>query len=131
MKENIQKLLGLDVPSNYIISKELGIAQSTLSDYARGVSDIGNMKLDHAIKLNEYYKEMEKMTNQVWTRENYTVEMVDFDGDLKQFEVTQGDKVQIITPDSIESMGQIITDLSDGEDVDGWEDGNGNEIVIE
>lgn len=54
MKENIKKLLESDI-SNYRISKETGIAQTTLGDYSRGVSKIGNMKLDHAIKLNEFY----------------------------------------------------------------------------
>lgn len=70
------------------------------------------------------------MTKRAWARDTYTVEMVDFDGDLKEFEITQGDTVQTITPDSIETMEQIIEDLSNGEDVDGWEDGNGNTIVI-
>lgn len=71
------------------------------------------------------------MENKVWERKGYTVEMVDFDGDLKEFEVVQGEDVQTITPDSIEVMHQIIEDLDNGEDVDGWEDGNGNTIVIE
>jgi len=55
MKDNIKKLLIADNPSNYRISKDTGIAQTTLSDYATGKSDIGNMKLDHALKLNGYY----------------------------------------------------------------------------
>lgn len=55
MKDNIKKLLTAKQPSNYRINKDTGIPQTTLSDYARGVSDIGNMKLDHALKLNEYY----------------------------------------------------------------------------
>lgn len=53
--ENIQALLESKEVSNYKISKETGIAQTTLSDYAVGKSKIGNMKLDHAIKLNNYY----------------------------------------------------------------------------
>lgn len=65
-----------------------------------------------------------------WEREGYTVEMIDFDHDLKAFEVIQGDKVQTIYPATIESMESIIEDLDNGEDVDGWEDGNGNTIVI-
>lgn len=56
MKENIKKLLGLKIPSNYKISQVTGIAQTTLSDYATGKSNLGNMKLDHAIKLNNYYE---------------------------------------------------------------------------
>ncbi|MGM8213152.1 hypothetical protein ACLIBH_10210 [Virgibacillus sp. W0430] len=55
IKENIQKLLESKEISNYKISKDTGIAPMTLSDYATGKSIIGNMKLDHAIKLNEYY----------------------------------------------------------------------------
>lgn len=55
MKENIKKLLKSKEVSKYRISKETGIAQTTLSDYATGKSDIGNMKLDHALKLNEFY----------------------------------------------------------------------------
>lgn len=66
-----------------------------------------------------------------WEREGYTVEMIDFDHDLKAFEVIQGDKIQTIYPPTIESMEQIIEDLDNGEDVNGWEDGMGNTIVIE
>lgn len=56
MKESIMKLLTSEHISNYKISKETGIAQTTLSDYATGKSKIGNMKLDHALKLYDYYK---------------------------------------------------------------------------
>lgn len=56
MKNNIKKLLGLEKPSNYKISKDTDISQATLSDYSTGKSDIKNMKLDHAIKLNNYYE---------------------------------------------------------------------------
>lgn len=70
------------------------------------------------------------MELRTWERENYTVEMVDHDYDLKAFEVIQGDKVQTIYPATIEDMQAIIDDLDVGEDVDGWEDGNGNTIVI-
>lgn len=132
IKENIQRLLDDESISNYAIHKETGVAQSTLSDIKTGKSELGNMRLDVAIKLNKYYlEEMERMKNQVWERENYTVEMIDHDYDLKAFEVTQGDKVQVIYPATIEDMEQIITDLNNGEDVDGWEDGLGNTIVID
>lgn len=70
------------------------------------------------------------MKGRVWKREGYTVEMVEFDYDLKQFEVRQGDKVQIITPATIEDMETIIQDLDSGVDVDGWENGIGGTIVI-
>ena len=66
-----------------------------------------------------------------WKRKNYTVEMVDFDYDLKAFEIRQGDKVQTIYPADIEEMELIIADLDAGEDVAGWEDGLGNMIVID
>lgn len=56
MKESIMKLLTSEHISNYQISKATGIAQTTLSDYATGKSKIGNMKLDHALKLYDYYK---------------------------------------------------------------------------
>lgn len=55
MKENIEKLLKSGMVSNYRISKDTGIIQTTLSSYATGKSNIGNMKLDHAILLNDYY----------------------------------------------------------------------------
>ena len=71
------------------------------------------------------------MELRTWERNGYTVKMVDFDYDLKAFEVVQGDKVQTITPATIEDMKSIIADLDAGEDVDGWEDGLGNTIVIE
>lgn len=71
------------------------------------------------------------MELKVWERKGYTVEMVEYDYDLKAFEVVQGDKVQTIYPATIEDMEQIIIDLDNGEDVDGWEDGLGNTIVIE
>lgn len=69
--------------------------------------------------------------NKVWNRKGYHVIEVDFDGDLKEFEVVQsGEVIGTITPDSIESMQQIIEDLNAGEDVDGWDDGMGGVIII-
>jgi len=67
-----------------------------------------------------------------WEREGYSVEMRDFDYDLKQFAViVLGKKEQLIIPGSIESMNSIIEDLNNGEDVDGWEDGMGNTIYTD
>lgn len=67
-----------------------------------------------------------------WVRETYTVEMVEFDGDLKEFEVVKdGEVIATITPATIEDMEQIIEDLDNGEDVNGWEDGMGNVISID
>lgn len=54
IKNNIETLLKSEI-SNYKISKATGIAQTTLGDYTNGKSKIGNMKLDHAVKLNEFY----------------------------------------------------------------------------
>lgn len=71
------------------------------------------------------------MELRTWEREGYTVEMVEHDFDLKAFEVIQGETVQTIYPATIEDMQSIIDDLDAGEDVNGWEDGLGNLIVIE
>lgn len=62
IKKNIENLLASQTITNYQISKETGIAQSTLSDYTKGKTKIGNMKLDHAVLLNEFYlNNMEKL----------------------------------------------------------------------
>lgn len=66
----------------------------------------------------------------MWIRNSYKVEMVDHDYDLKAFKVIQDDEVQMIYPVSIEDMNYIIECLDSGEEVDGWEDGIGNTIVI-
>lgn len=55
IKENIEKLLFESGESMYKISKETGIAQTTLSRFVRKESDIENMSLKNAMKLNEYY----------------------------------------------------------------------------
>lgn len=54
IKDNIRKLLDSEI-SNYRIYKDIGIAQSTLSDLKNGKSKVGDMKLDTALKLNRYY----------------------------------------------------------------------------
>lgn len=59
IKNNIERLLKLE--TNYKIWQETGIAQTTLGDYTKGKSKVGNMKLDHAIKLNDYYKNNKEM----------------------------------------------------------------------
>lgn len=66
IKQNIEKLL--EITTNYKISKATGIAETTLGRYTSGNSKIGNMKLDHAITLNDYYiknKEMFRMENTI------------------------------------------------------------------
>lgn len=60
IKDNIKKLLfEMDI-SNYKISKETGIAQTTLSRFTRKESDIDNMSLKNALALNDYYIEINK-----------------------------------------------------------------------
>lgn len=131
IKKNIEALLESKI-SNYRISKATGIAQTTLGDYTTGKSKIGNMKLDHAITLNDFYiNNKEEFKMKMWNRDSYTVEMIEHDADLKAFEVTQGDNIQTIYPATIEDMEMIIAELDAGEDVDGWEDGMGNTISVD
>ena len=54
IKENIEKLMQSEI-SNYRIHKETGVAQSTLSDLKSGKSKLGNVKLDVALKLKDFY----------------------------------------------------------------------------
>lgn len=64
-----------------------------------------------------------------WERDTYTVNEVEFDGDLHEFDVNKnGEVIATITPDSVDAMYEIILDLDNGVDVDGWEDGKGNVI---
>jgi len=79
------------------------------------------------LKLIEEEKEMK-----TWERKGYTVEERYFDYDLHKFVVIQEDEEdQEIVPDSLEAMAEIIHALDNGEDVDGWENGNGETIKIE
>lgn len=67
-----------------------------------------------------------------WEREGYIVVEAAFDHDLHQFEVVQdGETLFTITPPDLESQEQIVEALDAGEDVNGWEDGNGTTIHIE
>lgn len=45
--------------SRYQISKATGISEQTLSNYANGVTDVGCMSYNNAIKLTKYAKENE------------------------------------------------------------------------
>ena len=68
----------------------------------------------------------------VWKKEGYEVHEVEFDGDLHAFEVVKdGEVIAAFTPNTIEDMEQLIEDLNNSEDVDGWEDGMGNTINID
>ena len=48
--------------SRYQISKATGISEQTLSNYANGVTDVGRMSYNNAIKLTQYAKENEVET---------------------------------------------------------------------
>ena len=66
-----------------------------------------------------------------WKRDGYTVEEREFYYDLHVFAVIQeGWDDQIIYPANIKDMSEIIADLDAGGEVKGWEDGNGNDIII-
>ena len=67
-----------------------------------------------------------------WKRNGYKVIEREHDYSLHCFAVVaKGMDEQVIYPDSIEAMESIITDLDNGEDVNGWEDGMGNTIYTE
>ena len=68
------------------------------------------------------------MNIKVWERKNYKVYEREFDYNLHKFVVVQFGMVQTIIPNTIEDMEQIITDLDNGLDVNGWDDGAGNTI---
>lgn len=96
IKQAIKTLLMSDI-SNYKISKEVGIAQTTLGDYTTGKSKLGNMKLDHAMKLYEYYTKNEEEINMSYA--------------LKQFK-------EVELPGSWELAGmEIITGLDDTNEI--------------
>ncbi|MFA9457941.1 helix-turn-helix domain-containing protein [Halalkalibacter sp. AB-rgal2] len=54
MKGKIRMLIDSDIKS-YIISKETGIQQSTISRLRKGKIKIGRLTLDTALKLAEFY----------------------------------------------------------------------------
>jgi hypothetical protein len=70
-----------------------------------------------------------------WKTELVTIEEVDFDYDLHQFEVYNhaGAYLGSITPATIEDMNYVIADLDKGGCPvrDGWEDGMGNTCSLE
>lgn len=66
-----------------------------------------------------------------WQREDYKVVEVEYDHDLRAFEIIEdGEAKHTIYSGSIEEMNSIIEDLNNGECVDGWEDGMGKTIRI-
>lgn len=91
-----------------------------------------NIDVNIAInKTSDKYEKMEEKEMKTWEREGYIVKEVEFDGDLHEFDVIKaGEVIATITPADIDGMNRIIEDLDNGEDVNGWEDGMGNTIVI-
>lgn len=66
-----------------------------------------------------------------WERENYTVNEIEFDYDLHEFEVVKdGEVIATITPDTVEDMEDMANALDNGADVNGWEDGMGNIVNV-
>ena len=99
-------------------------------EYGNGRGKVQLFWRDDLDKLINFLKGDNEM--KVWEREGYIVQEVEFDGDLHEFEVVKdGEVIATITPADIDDMNQIIADLDAGEDVNGWEDGMGNTIVIE
>lgn len=67
----------------------------------------------------------------VWHRRNYIVEEVEFALDLHAFNVIYDDTIiATIIPGTIEEMHQIIEQLDNGEEVEGWKNGLGETIII-
>lgn len=57
IKKPIEYLLFKSGITNYQISKETGIRQTTLGKYTTGKAEISNMSLGNAEKLYAYFKE--------------------------------------------------------------------------
>lgn len=64
--------------SRYQISKATGISEQTLSNYANGVTDVGRMSYNNAIKLTQYAKE-----NEVETMKHTKQEILDIIKDME------------------------------------------------
>lgn len=58
IKQSIVNLFNIPELSRYRIAKDTGISESALKKYIDGQSDIGNMTLNNAIKLHEYYQQI-------------------------------------------------------------------------
>lgn len=63
--------------SRYQISKATGISEQTLSNYVNGVTDVGRMSYNNAIKLTQYAKE-----NEVETMKHTEQEILDIIKDM-------------------------------------------------
>jgi|SRR5690625_2981491 len=131
MRKNLEKLLFESPVSANKISKDTGIPSSTVRDYRNGIIELGDIALKRAEILNKYYKEVVNVDNKTWTIKGYTVELVDFDYDLKQIVVKKGDNIKhTITPSSLNDMYDMIQSLNKGDDMSYWEDDDGNTINL-
>lgn len=133
-QEKIQWLLHESGESMYKVAKETGITQATLSRLKSGITSLEKLPFEKASKLTTYAKQIIRGGNNMrtWERKGYVVAEKEFDYDLHQFKIIQNDEaIATITPSCIEDMQQLITDLDNGEDVNGWEDGMGNTIYVE
>lgn len=132
-QEKIQWLLHESGESMYKVAKETGITQATLSRLKSGITSLEKLPFEKAAKLTTYAKQIRGGNNmRTWERKGYEVIEKEFDGDLHHFDIMQDDEVvATIEPETIDDMQLIKADLDAGEDVNGWEDGNGNTIYIE
>ena len=97
MKQAIEYLLFNSGISNYQVSKATGINQVVLGKYTNHVSDIGSMRLDNAILIHNYFKEILKMAESkfgsiTFEGKKYTLTAVaDFSGrQLLDWQVSEG-----------------------------------------
>lgn len=131
-QEKIQWLLHESGESMYKVAKETGITQATLSRLKSGITSLEKLPFEKAAKLTAYAKQIRGGNNmRTWGREGYNVVEKEFNYDLHQFEIIRNNEViATITPSCSEDMQQLIMDLDNGEDVNGWEDGMGNDIYV-
>src|SRR5699024_9423970 len=111
IKQAIKTLLMSDI-SNYKISKEVGIAQTTLGDYTTGKSKLGNMKLDHAMKLYEYYTKNEEEINMSYALKQIKGIALPGSWELAGMEIITG---LDDTDEIIEEMANLYTEENDDE----------------
>ena len=107
IKANIENLINSNL-SNYRIYKDTGVAQSTLSDLKNGKSNIDDMRLSVALKLNEYYlnnKEELQMEKAIKAIEN-----VELGWASEGVKVLGG--VEAVAEDYVEVMGHEELDVT-------------------
>lgn len=121
--------------SVYKISKKTGISRQTLYNLVNGDSLIENITFGNAATLTEYAETIknneEDNKMKTWQRDGYHIEERPFDYDLHKLTIVIDDEdFADIIPSEIEDFEQMAADLDNGEDVDGWADGQGGEITL-